>query len=243
MNDYISKPIDRKALLDVLKKRLPAFTAPSPVVRPNAALRGDDFPELAGIAVHEALTSLDMDFKSYKAYLLAFREEAENAIGALSKFDGRNLPDDISALAHKLAGAAANLRAFQVKDAAATLEQATRQGEIPATLVSELKKALQTFIDAVNFLGETERIDETGNIDLHAACQYTDKIEALITSSDFVEEALILGLERALSESIDPIVLRRLKNSLRDFDYQGAEEAVRAIRAWMDNQSFKEKDV
>ena len=76
---------------------------------------------------------------------------------------------------------------------------------------------------------------------MHEACQYIDQIEALITSSDFVEDELVLGLEQALGGNIDQIVLRRLKNSLQDFDYQGADEAVRAIRAWLDNQTFKEK--
>jgi len=135
------------------------------------------------------------------------------------------------------------LRAFQVKDAAAALEQATMRGEPHVPLVNGLKTALQRFIGAVNSLGETGRTDETGNIDLHAACQYMAKIEALITSSDFVEDELILGLEQALGGNIDQIVLRRLKNSLQDFDYQGADEAVSAIRAWMDNQSFKGKGV
>ncbi|WP_020585489.1 PAS domain S-box protein [Desulfobacter curvatus] len=243
MNDYVSKPIDQEALRDVLKRWLPAFTAPSPAAQIKTSMTENDIPELPGIAVQEALKALDLDFSSYKAYLLAFREDAENALGALRNRAGDNILADVSGLAHKLAGAAGNLRAFKVKDAAATLEQAAQQGETPATLVNELKKALQMFIDAVNPFGETEPIDETGNIDLDAAYQYIDKIKALITSSDVVEEDLILGLERALGGGVDPNALTRLKNSLKDFDYQGASEAVRIIYAWMDNQSSKEKGV
>ncbi|WP_320040495.1 PAS domain S-box protein [uncultured Desulfobacter sp.] len=243
MNDYITKPIDKNMLLEVLKRRLPAFTSPSPVIQPNTSMTDDDIPELPGIAIQEALKSLDMDFNTYKIYLLAFRQDAENALGALEEKTESNIPEDVSALAHKLAGTAGNVRAFQVEKAAAKLEQATEQGDIPVTLVDELKKSLQTFIDSVKPLEKIETIDKTGNIDLNTAYQYMDKIKALITSSDVVEADLILGLTNALGGGIDPRVIDRLKNSLQDFDYQEADEAVRSIKAWMDNQSSEGKGI
>ena len=140
-------------------------------------------------------------------------------------------------------GAAGNLRAFQVKEAAVKLEQAAEQGQIPGHLVNELEKALQIFIDTVTPLGETESIGNPGNLNVEAAYQYIDKIEALIISSDVVEADALIDLERAVGGSADPIVLSKLKNSLQDFDYQKAHEALKAIRAWMDNQSSKEKKV
>nr|WP_320193393.1 PAS domain S-box protein [uncultured Desulfobacter sp.] len=243
MNDYITKPIDKNMLLEVLKRRLPAFTPLSSVMQPNISMTNDDIPELPGIAIQEALKSLDIDFNAYKNYLLAFRQDAEIALGVLEENTESNIPENVSALAHKLAGAAGNVRAFQVEKAAAKLEQATEQGNIPATLVNELKEALHTFIEAVTPLENTETLDKTGNIDLSAAYQYMDKLKALITSSDVVEEDLILGLTNALGGGIDPSVLNRLKNSLQDFDYQEADEAVRSIKAWMDNQSSKGKGI
>jgi HPt (histidine-containing phosphotransfer) domain-containing protein len=243
MNDYVSKPIDKKSLVKVLKRWLPAFTPPSPAVQLKQSKANEDIPELFGIAVQEALKFLEMDFNSYKTYLLIFNKDAQNAMDKLRSLVECNIPADVSALAHKLAGTAGNLRAFQVKEAAAKLEQAAEQGQIPAPRVNELEKALQMFIETVTPLGETEAMNKPGNIDLDAAYQYMDKIEALITSSDIVEADLIVDLEHAFGGSADPIVLAKLKNSLQDFDYQKAHEAVKAIRAWIDNQCSKEKEV
>nr|WP_319395011.1 PAS domain S-box protein [uncultured Desulfobacter sp.] len=243
MNDYVSKPIDKTALAKVLKRWLPAFTAPSTDEQSTPATANEDIPELSGIAVQEALKFLEMDFNTYKTYLLTFSKDAQKAMDTLRNLAGQNIPAEASALAHKLVGAAGNLRAFQVKEAAVKLEQAAEQDQIPMLLVNELEKALQIFIDTVTPLGETESIGNPGNLNVEAAYQYIDKIEALIISSDVVEVDALIDLERAVGGSGDPIVLSKLKDSLQDFDYQKAHEALKAIRAWMDNQSSKEKKV
>ena len=243
MNDYVSKPIDKTALVKVLKRWLSELTAPASEVQLTPSPANKDIPKLSGIAVQEALMFLEMDFDSYKTYLLAFNKDAKNAIETLRNLVAHNIPADVSALAHKLVGAAGNLRAFQVQEAASKLEQAAEQGQIPNPLVNELEKALQIFIDTVTPLGETESTDKAGNIDLDAAYQLVDKIEALITSSDIVEADSFANLERALGGSASPLALTKLKNSIQDFDYQTAHEAVKAIRTWMDDQSSKGKEV
>ncbi|WP_321491350.1 hypothetical protein [uncultured Desulfobacter sp.] len=135
------------------------------------------------------------------------------------------------------------MRLFEIENTAIALERESRQGNISAALVNELKKALKTFLGTVKSLGEPERTDETGNIDQHAANQYMDKIKALINSSDFVEKNLVFGLERALGGRVDRIVLNKLKNSLQDFDYQGADEALGEVRFRMDIQLAEKKGV
>nr|WP_321404658.1 PAS domain S-box protein [uncultured Desulfobacter sp.] len=243
MNDYVSKPIDKTELAKVLKRWLPAFAPPASEVQLTPSTPNKEIPKLSGIAVQEALLFLEMDFNAYKTYLLTFNKDAQNAIKTLQHLVAQNNPAEVSALAHKLVGAAGNLRAFQVQVAASKLEQAAEQGQIPEPLVNELEKALQIFIDTVTPLGETESTDKTGNIDLDAAYQFMDKIEALITSSDIVEADYFADLKSALGGCADPITLSKLENSLQDFDYQTAHEAVKEIRTWMDNQSAKEKEV
>nr|WP_319493449.1 PAS domain S-box protein [uncultured Desulfobacter sp.] len=243
MNDYVSKPIDKTELAKVLKRWLPAFAPPASEVQLTPSTANKDIPKLSGIAVQEALLFLEMDFNSYKTYLLTFNKDAQNAIKTLQHLVAQNNPAEVSALAHKLVGAAGNLRAFQVQEAASKLEQAAEQGHPPEPLVNELEKALQIFIDTVTPLGETESTDKAGNIDLDAAYQLMDKIEALITSSDIVEADYFADLKSALGGCADPITLSKLENSLQDFDYQTAHEAVKETRTWMDNQSAKEKEV
>ena len=79
MNDHVSKPITREALVNVLEKRLPAFYSPSSAAQTPPSLKKGACPELAGIDVKEALSSLDMDFDSFKVLLLDFREDVQKA--------------------------------------------------------------------------------------------------------------------------------------------------------------------
>ena len=104
MNDYVSKPIDKAALAKVLKRWLPAFTAPSTGAQLTPATVNEDIPELSGIAVQEALKFLEMDFNTYKTYLLTFGKDAQKAIDTLRNLARQNFPADASALAHKLVG-------------------------------------------------------------------------------------------------------------------------------------------
>ncbi|MCG8551584.1 MAG: PAS domain S-box protein, partial [Desulfobacterales bacterium] len=88
MNDYITKPINNEMLLKVLKKFLPALPPPLQAIESKASMIKNDIPELTGIAVQEALESLDIDFNAYKTFLLSFQQDAEKALDALVKRTG-----------------------------------------------------------------------------------------------------------------------------------------------------------
>ena len=241
MNDYISKPIDGEKLADVLQRWLPHVSTPPAHEEPAASRQQGDFPELPGVAVQEALAALDINIEAYKKLLLVLRDDAHHALEALPKLVRHNVSADIRALAHKFSGTAGNLRVLALKNAAKELEQATRQGEIPGGLVQEFEEELRGFIDMIGSIENVEQPHATPGFDPLAAYGVLEKIEALIASSDVVEEALAIDLERSLAGRVDQKILSQLKGSLQLFDYQSVEESLRAIRSELTSLHPKEE--
>jgi two-component system sensor histidine kinase/response regulator len=132
MNDYITKPIDRTALLTTLRRWLPreVVNAVGGTAAPGPARATPEEipPTLECINVTDALSRLGLGFGSLRKMLIRFvdgqgktLEELRTAVTA----------GDVTAAtrhAHALAGAAGNLGADALREAAKALEQAGREG-------------------------------------------------------------------------------------------------------------------
>jgi len=132
MNDHITKPIDRRALLATLRRWLPRMTTnvgstavpPQPVSTPAE----DVPPALEGVNVADTLTRLGLGFESLRKMLIRF---ADGQSGTLGQLRAAVLAGDGAAAAqhaHAIAGAAGNLGADDLRAAAKALEQAGREG-------------------------------------------------------------------------------------------------------------------
>ncbi len=155
MNDYVTKPIDREALAKVLEKWLPSADVASAVEAKTESWTHVNFPDLEGIAVREALTVLDNDADTYVSLLLYLRDDARNAVAELSELVRRNDTKEIMAVSHRISGAAGNLRAYQLKDAAKKLELAARDGQVADGMLRELEEAVQRYSEVVQALEQT----------------------------------------------------------------------------------------
>jgi HPt (histidine-containing phosphotransfer) domain-containing protein len=135
MNDFVSKPIDRVALVKSLRRWLPrpvpaagSAGLPSPSPEASAPAAATATPALAGIDVDGTVRRLGIPFESLRPMFLRFadgqRKTLEELRAAVSAGD--------SALArrhaHALAGAAGNLGADGLREAARALELAARDG-------------------------------------------------------------------------------------------------------------------
>jgi two-component system, sensor histidine kinase and response regulator len=135
MNGFVSKPIDRVALVQALRRWLPrpgavAGTAGSPPLppAPSAPAGADTPPALEGIDVGGAVRRLGLPFESLRPMLLRFadgqRKTLEELRAAVTAGDGAAARRH----AHALAGAAGNLGADGLREAAKALELAARDG-------------------------------------------------------------------------------------------------------------------
>jgi two-component system, sensor histidine kinase and response regulator len=217
MNDHITKPIDRTALVETLRRWLPrARTAPSagtdeagaqiekePGIRPEAAEHLPGGPALEGIEVGAALRRLGLPFESLCKMLIRFaagqRKTLENLREAVQANDART----VAAHAHALAGSAGNLGADSLREAAKALENAARQNH-----------------------GNLEGL--FGVVDKRAMVVFRS-----IASLESPEPAVQVAADAA-APTVDPTRLRdgleRLQKALADFDLSNASEALRELK-------------
>ncbi len=149
MNDHVTKPIDRKALLQTLKKWLPARTrsvaeatpsASGPGAPVAAALPTEGEPLLEGIDVAGALERLGLEFDSLKRMLVRFRDGQEPTLDALRAAVAAGDAAGAARHAHAIAGAAGNLGADSLRASAKAMEHAGREGRSDlAALLAELE--------------------------------------------------------------------------------------------------------
>jgi two-component system sensor histidine kinase/response regulator len=142
MNDYVTKPIDRKALVTTLRRWLPVSkTAPSPAGGPSGvgsttaaapvpavAAPPEAGPTLEGIDGDGTVRRLGIDRATLERMLLRF---ATGKQGMLEPLRAAVHAGDAAAAArhaHAIAGAAGNLGADDLRAAAKALEQAGRDG-------------------------------------------------------------------------------------------------------------------
>jgi signal transduction histidine kinase/DNA-binding response OmpR family regulator len=132
MNDYITKPIDRQALLATLRKWLPKSvdrTASSPARPQPPEMIGDQSLLLQGIDVQGALDRLGLEFGSLRKMLIRFADGQGKTLEDLrAAVVGRDRPA-AARHAHAIAGAAGNLGADELRAAAKALELMARDGE------------------------------------------------------------------------------------------------------------------
>jgi two-component system sensor histidine kinase/response regulator len=135
MNDYITKPIDRKTLVATLRRWLPARPAaadtgaaaqvpePGPAAPPDGAE-----PALEGIDVPGTLRRLEIDRASLDRMLLRSVDGQRETLQALGAAVAAGDAGLAARHAHAIAGASGNLGAEALRAAAKALEQAGREG-------------------------------------------------------------------------------------------------------------------
>ena len=134
MNDYVTKPIDRAALAATLRKWLPASARAVPADVPAAgdAAQGGPappaHPALDGIDVDGTLARLGLGFDALQRLLLRFADGQRATVAALRAAADTGDLDAAARSAHALAGAAGNLGAEALREAAKALETAARAG-------------------------------------------------------------------------------------------------------------------
>jgi two-component system sensor histidine kinase/response regulator len=130
MNDTVTKPIDRAALVRTLRKWLPAPRSAShaPVVPSSGPERPTPSPRLEGVDLPGTARRLGLSLESVRLLLLRFAEDERTTLEALRASVAASDPPAARRHAHALAGAAGNLGVEEVRAAAKALEEAARDG-------------------------------------------------------------------------------------------------------------------
>jgi HPt (histidine-containing phosphotransfer) domain-containing protein len=204
MNDHITKPIERPALLATLRKWLPRNVASSeaPSAAPPASeAAAIETPQLEGIDVADALARLGLEFASLRKMLIRFADGQRKTFDDLRAAVAAGDSNAAGRHAHAIAGAAGNLGARELRVAAKALETAARDGE----------SQLQPLLDA---------------IDRHAAVVFRS-IDTLRATDAAPAQAATAPHDPAKLNA----GLQRLAAALADFDLSVSEDALTELAA------------
>ncbi len=141
MNDYVSKPIDRRSLIDTVSRLVGAtgHTPDAPEGKPVNDSEGGDrqeapFPDAPGLNVQEGVSRIGNSLALYVDIVVEYIQHFE---GFRERFtetikDGRF--DEAKRLAHTLKGAAGNISAETLHFQARDLESACQSGDAEGAL-------------------------------------------------------------------------------------------------------------
>ncbi len=155
MNDYVTKPIDRKELFLSLRQHIPRLKNPSvvtnSVVTNEERNPGQSIPvNLPGLDVKEGVTRVG-DLDTYLKILNSFFDDHKNIVELLAGMIKKKDFKAVRINAHSLKGAAGNLSAINVSSAAKKLEEAgenrddTEMYRLLETVDAALKQARDSF--------------------------------------------------------------------------------------------------
>ena len=145
MDDYVSKPIKMKSLLDCL-----ARAAQNPMAGEAAAVSSHGEQEACD--ADSLLDRLDGNTQLLSELVHAFLEDAPRLLQELRQAVLRRQTPQIAAIAHTINGMVSNFEAGQCRDAALRLERTCQEGVLDG--VEQLTSDLE---QAVNRLAETLR--------------------------------------------------------------------------------------
>ena len=212
MNDHVTKPIDRRALVETLRRWLPrqataaaATTLTTVPAGLPAAGSGEaaSLPVLEGIDVEGAVRRLGLPFDVLRKMLIRFADGQRQTFDELRAAVETGDPVGAARPAHAIAGSAGNLGAESLREAAKALEKAGRDGQAE--------------------LGELYRVVEE-----HAA--------VVFRSIDSLRAPPESGAQPAAAAAapVDPVKLRgaleRLRAALADFDLSETSETLGGLR-------------
>ncbi len=150
MNDYISKPINRKQLLDMLWKAVNKVSEAHPQVdRPLNSKPGNSISNsFEGLDINQGIERLGGNQSKYVEILTAFcsmyEDFPQESIDLIKKKDFQAVIET----AHSLAGAAANVSAVELGFLAQTLEDACTKGDETEAL--HLLSAMRDSLKKIN---------------------------------------------------------------------------------------------
>jgi two-component system sensor histidine kinase/response regulator len=252
MNDFVSKPIERGTLAQSLRRWLapgkqtpphaaaePAKpTRPTPVIPPGKN-EESPIPVLEGIDVAETVRRLEIPFERLRPVFLRFSDGQRRTLEALRAAVDSQDAAGARQHAHALAGAAGNLGADQLLEAARALERAALNGNTElAPLFRHVDESAAIVFRSIESLRTSPASAApppavpSAPPDLRELRANLEHLQAALASSDLSGSSAELESLMRLSvpgEFREPMT--RLKEFIDGYEYDRAGEVVAELLA------------
>jgi PAS domain S-box-containing protein len=235
MNDFVTKPVDPVQLYATLARWLPqasvASSAPLGAVMTKDA---DALPVIAGLDVVEGVGRMNGLVDAYMRLVRRFAELHEDDTRIIRDRLSKNDVEDAVLIAHTLKGAAGNIGAIGLSNAAGRLETAMKSREDAAGIeraVTATQANLAPLVASIRAAFEVETALSQADVshDTAEVQRTLNELEAALAASDVqanqIIESSAASLRLALGASFEP-----LQRQIADYLFPQALETLRQSR-------------
>ena len=240
MDDYVAKPIRRRALFEVLSRHLPLPpSGPEDAPEPPAWIRDQN---LTGIDLTSALDRFEGDADRYIEILSRFCDEHREIASDLADLAVEGQWDALRFRAHGLKGAAGNVAAPDLESAARSLERAARSESGAEAEIHRVAAAVTAVSAAHRQLAEmaaaasNEADDEAPAPPAVHPDEALKMLEASLSACDPVAAADALAdLRRLLTGDDLAAAAADLEGAIGAYDFDRAADLLEGVRGHLES--------
>ena len=243
MNDHVAKPIDPAKLFDTLIRWIqPAHGEPAAPTRVTDAATPAEPPieDLPGFHVKEALERVAGNRELYLKLLDEFQVQFADTAATMRQLLARSDLEGMATLAHTVKGAAGNLGAHNLNQAAQSLEKMIKTEDRPAIMrqLDVFKDALKKTQETLDIIipkrpppdaSRTPSAEDLREPDLKAAAPLILKLYQLLNESSLDADKTLERLKDLLDHTSVHDLVASLERNLETFDYERALSDLRTL--------------
>jgi len=163
MNDFVSKPINPKALFEVIGRNIARIAETEHAFSKDSVRERQTAPpaeKLPGMDIEEGLVRLGRSWELYVDILESYCDHYRNAVAEFTEMLSGKDYAEARKMAHSLKGASGNVSATDLRNAAEALEIACSDGddERAWTSLKQIDAALAQVVANVEVMKASERV-------------------------------------------------------------------------------------
>jgi two-component system sensor histidine kinase/response regulator len=246
MNDYVSKPIMSDELLSTLSKWIvPRRTEASPhnaLPGTGGAAAWPSATELPGFELQRMRTLLGGKQELLTKLLSQFNDQFSGAVNELAMLLQQGNKAGMVALLHAIKGAAGNLGAIELHQAAGQWEDALAADSWHSGKEA-FNGALTRTLDSIAKFVASQKPDKTDAVDCEG-CDWQGvadslrRLKMLLENHEYVPHDLLHEIRGALPCEAVRQHLKRIERLVQDFDYGRAQAALAELHCVMGHDLF-----
>ena len=234
MSDYIAKPIEETALLNVLSRWMSVSAEAKPVETPVATIEGGLPQLLPGLNVGDGVRRTSGNAKLYRRLIAEFRRDLDSTEPRLRELLARGAIKELLDVLHTLKGSSATMGARRVAEESAALEGQLRRNETIVTdaliaAIAEVRGSIEILCRTDNpggpeQTGVSVQAGQTGLSVLHIARQMREHLrENNLAAMSCFDELKSLANGRFSGP------MQQLEQSLDRLDFEAARTHLASI--------------